>query len=270
MNQNKTELSKTTTATVPQQQVPAQALYTLLAEARKNIKLQQTLGITEYQLSSELTTFLQGQNKQPQASPRTSPPLPKKQQKVMPAAVAVTALVDLEEEMQSCQRCSLHNERKQLVFGQGKTGANLMIIGDNPSQQDNKQGLPFGGAAGELLDKMLAAIGLSRNDVYLTNLTKCYGQPLPTPEAIAGCFPFLLRQIEAVAPKIICTMGPLASQKMLNAKEPLTRLRGKFHKVKEIPLMATFHPDFLIKNQEMKKAVWQDLQLIQKKLKDPR
>ena len=256
--------------TAEQPKVSAHALFTLLHEARKNIKLQQTLGINEYPASPGLNSFLQHRSAQPKTLPKTPAPILEKNQRSQPPpAVPATALADLEEELHRCRRCQLGQARDQLVFGHGNSGNQLMIIGDNPSREDNNSGSPFSGEAGTLLDKMLAAIGLSRNDVYLTNLTKCYAQPAPSPDSITACFPFLLRQIEAVAPKVICTMGPLASQKMLNASEPLIRLRGKFHKVKDIPLMATFHPEFLIKNQEMKKAVWHDLQLIQKKLEKP-
>lgn len=251
-----------------------QAIENLLRDTRKIISMQQELGLQEYPCTDELAGFL----KSPQPGPTVTIPAaqdraaddrlaPRQPSPVSPApAPSPSALADLGAELQNCQRCPRHTSRTSTVFGQGNSGVRLMIIGDGPSREDDAAATPFSGAAGELLDKMLSAIGLNRSQVYLTLLTKCFAESAPDAAAIEACYPFLLRQIEAIAPAIICTMGPLVSQKLLHSPKPLSHLRGRFHDFKGIALMPTFHPDFLIKNQEMKKAAWLDLQMIQKKM----
>lgn len=250
------------------------AIEDLLRDTRKIISMQQELGLREYPRTDELAGFLNAHQPTPTVTPPAGqgPAADDRAAPKQPAAISPTpspsALAELGAELQNCRRCPRHASRTSTVFGQGNSGVRLMIIGDGPSREDDAAAVPFSGAAGELLDKMLSAIGLSRSQVYLTLLTKCFAESAPDAEAIEACYPFLLRQIEAIAPAIICTMGPLVSQKLLHSPKPLSHLRGRFHDFKGIALMPTFHPDFLIKNQEMKKAAWLDLQMIQKKWRE--
>jgi DNA polymerase len=174
----------------------------------------------------------------------------------------------LRTELGDCTRCFLHEKRQNLVFGEGNQRPRLMVIGDWPGPEDDRTGLPFQGIEGEMLTNMLKAIGLERPEVYVTTLVKCQppaGRP-PTRDEIATCLPFLFQQIDAIAPVVICAMGPLATQTLLVTDQPLTRLRGGFHDCRGVALMPTFHPRFLHKNPEMKKATWQDLLMVKKKL----
>jgi DNA polymerase len=245
-----------------------------LLDLKKLLALHRDFGIESYPSSPELEHFLNGPSPLassasevrvaiagPKISPadRTSlPPQPRSNQ----------TLADIRAELGDCRCCSLHETRKAIVFGAGAPKASLFIVGDLPSPNDEAAGLPFSGEAGELLAKMLKAIGLGLADVYLASIVKCRtaDDVMPSPEQIKTCLPFLLRQIDAVSPTVICAMGELAAQTMLRSKTPLIRLRGNFHDCHGIPMMPTFHPAFLLKNQELKKATWIDLQLIQAKL----
>ena len=156
--------------------------------------------------------------------------------------------------------------RNKAITGEGATGAKLLIITDAPSAEDDLSGLSMSGEPGQLLDKMLGAIGLSRDAVHLSLLTRCHAPETPKKDEVDACLPFLLREIMLVTPKVICAMGPLAAQKLLHTNKPLSQLRGRFHDFQGLPLIPTFSPEFLLKNPEMKKATWLDLQMIQKKL----
>lgn len=250
----------------------------LLHDLRSLVQLHRDFGILEYPQTPDLDRFLKSapppvqtkpRNKNLQLDRETTPP-----KNVQPKPVTITppqpsqTLNEIETELGDCTRCTLHHNRDRLLFGAGPKKARLFIVGDFPTHEDEAAGNPFGGEAGELLTKMLKAIGLNRNDVYLSTTVKCRtaDNSAPQPEQIATCLPFLTRQISAVGPLIICTMGPIATQALLKNNTPLIRLRGRFHQCYGIELMPTFHPSFLIKNPDMKKATWIDLQLIQAKL----
>jgi DNA polymerase len=183
------------------------------------------------------------------------------------------SLADIREELQGCTRCGLCKSRTNIVFGQGCEQPNLLIVAEWPGNEDDQQVEALCGEAGELLTRMLAAIKLKRKDVFLTHTVKCLppGNRAPEPDEINACLTFLHRQIEVLKPRIICTMGPLAARALLKTNDSFFLLRGRFHEFQTIqgetlPLLPTFHPAFLIKNPEMKKASWQDLQMLQKKL----
>lgn len=243
------------------------ALAGLVRDARNLVAFQQAMGIEGYPASPELSRFLRPATEKKAATPTpTGERRPRR-----PVAAPVTSassLADLRKELGDCQRCARHEGRKNIVFGEGESGAKLLIVGEFPTADDDGAGLPFQDEAGELLMKMMGAIGLDRPDLYLANLVKCWpgdGHE-PLPEEIAACQPFLLQQIAAVRPKVICAMGGLAAQALLHSKKNLLQLRGTWHKCQQIPLMPTFSPVFLLRNPEMKKAAWVDLQLIQKRL----
>lgn len=252
-------------------------LFTLVQEARTLLAFHQRLGITSYPASDTLIAFLRptvptaGQTATPhrpstmaaKRSVSPAPPLP-----ATKPAQPIGNLAAVQVELGNCTRCLLHEKRQQLVFGDGSQRPLLMVIGDWPGQEDDSVGLPFQGPEGEMLTNMLKAIDLKREEVYLTTLVKCQppnGRP-PTADEIATCLPFLFQQIAALAPVIICAMGPLATQTLLATEQPLTRLRGSFQDCRGVALMPTFHPRFLQKNPEMKKATWQDLLMIRKRL----
>ena len=165
-----------------------------------------------------------------------------------------------------CTRCKLHPHRTQIVFGVGDPQADLVFVGEAPGADEDAQGEPFVGRAGQLLTRMIEAIGLKREDVYICNVLKCRPPNNRTPEAdeIASCEPFLIAQLKAIKPKLICALGGVAVSSLLKAKTPLSKLRGAFHDYQGIPLLVTYHPAYLLRNPNEKKSAWQDLQLLQK------
>lgn len=167
-----------------------------------------------------------------------------------------------------CTRCRLHQTRTQVVFGEGNIDADLLFVGEAPGQEEDRQGRPFVGKAGQLLTRMIEAIKLKREEVYIANVIKCRPphNRNPEPEEIAQCEPYLIQQLELVRPKVICALGTFAAQTLLKTDEKISRLRGRFHLYRGIKLMPTYHPAFLLRNPEYKRAVWQDLQQIQREL----
>lgn len=176
------------------------------------------------------------------------------------------SLDQLEQISQNCQACRLHTGRTHVVFGSGNPHARLMFIGEAPSVEDDRQGVPFTGEAGDLLTRILEAIKLRREDVYLSNIVKCRPSKQRSPEAseIAQCETFLHQQIERIQPKIICALGTLAAQSLLGTHETIAQLRGRFHHYHEILVMPTYHPTHLLEHPEDKRQVWYDIQMVQK------
>ncbi len=177
-------------------------------------------------------------------------------------------LATLYEKFKNCQACDLASGRTHLVFGSGNPEAQLMFIGEAPGYDEDQSGLPFVGAAGQLLTKMIQAMKLRREDVYIANCLKCRppGNRNPMPTEIASCNPILMQQIDIIQPKVICTLGKFASQTLLQTQEPISRLRGRFHDWKNIRVMPTFHPAYLLRTPEDKKIAWQDLQMVMNEL----
>lgn len=254
--------------------IPAQAALEFLQDVRQLVAFQQAIGIEGYPRTPELARFLAGQQ-QPappdrlQTATDSKPEMPRTPSATRQTAAAVlpeTTLADLYAEIQGCQRCQRHQNRNKVVPGEGTTGVKLLIITDAPSEEDDRSGLVMSGEPGQLLDKMLGAIGLSRAMVHLSLLARCHAQEPPDAAAVDACLPFLLKEIMLVGPKVICAMGVLTAQKLLHTSKPLSQLRGRFHDFQGIPLIPTFSPEFLLKNPEMKKATWLDLQMIQKKI----
>ena len=179
------------------------------------------------------------------------------------------ALEALNAQYRDCQMCPLSQGRTHVVFGAGNPQAQLMFIGEAPGFEEDRQGLPFVGAAGQLLTKIIEAMKLTRSEVYIANCLKCRPpnnrNPLPT--EIASCSPILAKQIEIIRPKIICALGKFAAQTLLKTDEPISRLRGRFFDWNQgIKLMPTFHPAYLLRNPPDKKLVWEDMRLIMKEL----
>ena len=189
-----------------------------------------------------------------------------------PPVVVAPSWLSLEEirsELGDCQRCKLHSTRRQIVFGVGSPNADLMFVGEAPGADEDAQGVPFVGRAGQLLTRIIEAIGLRREDVYIANILKCRPPQNRNPEddEVKSCHPFLLRQIESVKPMIIVTLGKYASQTLLKSTVAISRLRGNFHDYHGTRLMPTFHPSYLLRNRSAKIDVWKDVQKVRETLK---
>lgn len=177
--------------------------------------------------------------------------------------------VELEAEVSVCTQCPLCETRTQTVFGTGNKTADWLLIGEAPGQHEDQQGKPFVGNAGLLLTEMIRAMGLARDDVFITNIIKCRPPRNRDPhvEEVASCTPYLQRQIELIRPKIILAVGRIAAQTLLNTDLPLSRLRGKVHVLHEIPLVVVYHPAYLLRSLLEKRKAWQDLQLAMRTIK---
>ncbi len=174
----------------------------------------------------------------------------------------------LETRVKKCKKCGLHKTRKNVVFGHGNIKAQLMFIGEAPGMQEDLQGLPFVGRAGKLLTKIIEAIKLKREDVYIANIIKCRPPENrnPLPDEISICQEYLFKQINFIKPSVICTLGKFASQTVLKTEHPISKLRGKFHDYCGIKLMPTYHPAYLLRNPSEKRSVWEDMKKIKKHL----
>ncbi len=184
-------------------------------------------------------------------------------------ASRVEQLAALEEELRSCRRCPLWTTRRTVVFGEGNPDARLMFVGEGPGEEEDRQGRPFVGRAGQLLTRIINAMGLSRDDVYIANIVKCRppGNRVPNPEEKDACTPFLCRQVEIIKPRVICALGSVAAHFFLKTEAAVSVLRGRFHSYGSIDLMVTYHPAYLLRNPNAKKQVWEDVQEITKRLK---
>lgn len=177
-------------------------------------------------------------------------------------------LDELADATRTCQLCALHRTAKQAVPGHGNPHADFVCVGEAPGANEDEQGLPFVGQAGQLLTKILAAISLSREDVFICNVLKHRppGNRNPLPDEVAACSPYLVRQIELLQPKVIVALGTFAAQTLLQSKEPIGKLRGKIHRYYGVPLIVTYHPAALLRNPSWKRPTWEDVQLARRLL----
>ncbi len=173
-------------------------------------------------------------------------------------------LPSLSKFLENCQRCKLAGGRTTIVFGQGNPRAELMFVGEAPGRDEDEQGLAFVGRAGQLLTKIIEAMGKKREDVFIANVLKCRppNNRNPEPDEVASCIPFLEEQIRLIAPKAIVTLGTFAAQAVLGTDEPIGRLRGRWRTSRGTRVMPTFHPAFLLRSPERKKDVWEDMKLV--------
>jgi DNA polymerase len=217
---------------------PREELRAIVGQVRTHLTLQQELGLERVDLRWP----------EPAASPPQARP----------------TLEQVRADLGECTRCKLHRHRTQIVFGVGNPNARLVFVGEAPGADEDAQGEPFVGRAGQLLTKIIEAMGMKREDVYICNIIKCRPPNNRTPESdeIVACQPFLLQQLQAIAPRFICALGGPATQTLLQTKEPISRLRGRFHDFHGIPLLPTFHPAFLLRNPNEKKTVWEDMKLL--------
>ena len=180
-----------------------------------------------------------------------------------------TRLTVLASEVKACTRCALHAERTQTVFARGNGSSGLCFVGEGPGADEDAQGFPFVGAAGQLLDKMIGAMGIERDDVYVCNIVKCRPPKnrTPEPEEMSACMPYLAEQLSLVEPQVIVALGKTAVQGLFGTAEGITRVRGRWRLYQgRIAVMPTFHPAYLLRNPAAKREVWADLQLVLKQL----
>jgi uracil-DNA glycosylase len=175
----------------------------------------------------------------------------------------------LKKAADGCSRCSLASTRKHVVFGEGDPQARLLFIGEAPGEEEDIQGRPFVGRAGKLLDQMIERIGFARQDVYICNVLKCRppGNRDPEPTEVLVCKDYLLKQIEAVAPRIICTLGRHAYNTLMDVDERITHVRGHMTRFKGRRVLPTYHPSFLLRNEERIKEAWEDMERLRQLLK---
>ena len=216
---------------------PHQALSQIVDQLKAHLQYQKALGIT--------AVFSQQKTKVP------------------------LSLDEIRREMGECTRCRLHNGRHHLVFGEGNPRALLVFVGEAPGRDEDLQGQPFVGKAGELLTRIIEAISLTRKEVYITNILKCRppNNRDPKLDEISTCFPFLIKQLETIKPKIICALGTFAAQTILRTENKISSLRGFFHNYHDVMLMPTYHPAFLLRNPQFKKHVWEDMKMIKAEYK---
>lgn len=180
----------------------------------------------------------------------------------------VETLEDVGKDLGDCRRCKLCNSRTHIVFGEGNPKARLVFVGEGPGNDEDIQGKPFVGKAGQLLTKIIKAMNLTREHVYICNIIKCRPprNRTPEPDEIKACLPFLKRQISAVSPDFICALGSVAIRALLDQEIFISRVRGKFFEFKGIKVMPTYHPAYLLRNPTKKRDVWEDVQKIMKEM----
>jgi uracil-DNA glycosylase len=200
-------------------------------------------------------------------SRRSSPAVPPAPP-ALPTQERAAALRAIREDIGDCTRCALHKGRNKLVFADGSPTARLMFVGEGPGADEDAQGLPFVGRAGQLLNNMIAAMGLKREEVYIANVVKCRppNNRTPEPAEASTCSPFLFRQIDVVRPEVLVALGATAATYLLGQRQPLAALRGRVHAFRGSKLIVTYHPAFLLRDPRQKKEAWADLQIAMREL----
>ena len=183
---------------------------------------------------------------------------------------AETALQVVADEAAICTGCRLHETRNKVVFGVGSPSADLMFIGEGPGAEEDRQGIPFVGRAGELLTKIIQAIELDRSEVYIANIVKCRppGNRDPRPDEVSACRSYLERQIDLIAPRVIVALGRVAAQTLLGESSPLGRMRGHWYQVRGVETRVTYHPAALLRNTRFKRPTWEDMQVVRDRLRE--
>jgi len=229
----------------------------IIASVREHIALQKLQGIRMLPRSFPSVTVREN----------TLPYSAAKDAMHMPAHLKQTQLQAIREDIGDCQRCRLHSSRRNIVFGVGNPDARLVFVGEAPGADEDVQGEPFVGKAGQLLTRIIEAIKLKRSEVYIANVVKCRppGNRDPQDDEIQTCIPFLKKQLAVIQPRIICTLGRYSTQALLETREGITALRGRFHELQNgMKVMPTYHPSFLLRYPEKKREVWEDMQKVQK------
>jgi uracil-DNA glycosylase family 4 len=184
---------------------------------------------------------------------------------LVPISQALPETLDeIRVKLGECTRCRLHSSRAHIVFGEGNPSARIVLVGEGPGRDEDRLGRPFVGAAGKLLDRIIAAMGWGRAEVYICNVIKCRppSNRDPLSEEIEACGPFLRRQLHAIRPQAILALGSFAAQFLLSSQQPISRLRNRVHQFEGIPVVPTYHPAYLLRNPLQKRQVWKDVQLL--------
>ncbi len=234
----------------------------IVSDVRMHLEFQKALGVRAIETAAEKTASPAGAALSPPGQTIQAPG-------GTPAKESATSrpggLDTVRDELAGCTRCKLHKGRKTIVFGEGKNNAVLVFVGEGPGQEEDQQGRPFVGAAGQLLtDIIVKGMKLKREDVYICNIVKCRppDNRNPEPDEIAACEPFLIKQFQAIKPKMIVALGNVAIKTLLKTSEGITALRGKWKTYQGIPLMPTFHPAYLLRNPGDKALVWEDIKKV--------
>lgn len=200
--------------------------------------------------------------------PGTAPAVEAEAAAAVPGGDPEARLRDLREEIGDCTRCPLHAGRNKIVFGEGDAAARLVFVGEGPGRDEDISGLPFVGAAGQLLTKIIEAIGLTREQVFICNIVKCRppNNRDPEPAESGTCGPFMLRQLEIIRPRVVVALGRPSAQYLLDTDQPIGRLRGMFHDAHGTKIMPTYHPAYLLRNPSGKRAVWEDMKKVRDEL----
>lgn len=236
----------------------------VVTQVRAHLEYQKALGVTfvEDALVVHMPT---APAKATVVKPAVSAPAAPKPVIVSNPAPLSGGLAAVREELGDCTRCKLHAGRTNIVFGDGNPNTSLVFVGEGPGQEEDQQGIPFVGAAGQLLtDIIVKGMKLRREDVYICNIVKCRppNNRNPEPDEIGACEPFLIQQLQAIHPKVIIGLGNVAVKTLLKTKEGITSLRGRWHQYAGIPFMPTFHPAYLLRNPADKKLVWDDIKKV--------
>lgn len=241
----------------------------ILEDLRKYLEYQKVLG-AEYLVESADNSDIKGSSTRKEMRTKT----PKEaidanlQMNIFESVSKKQTLEEIREEIGDCTRCKLHTGRTNIVFGEGNPRARLVFVGEGPGKDEDAKGKPFVGRAGQLLTKIIKAMGLERSDVYICNVVKCRPPANRTPEQdeVATCQQFLFKQLRAIEPMVIVCLGSVASQSVLNTKAKLSELRGRFHTFGNSKLMVTYHPAALLRNPGFKKPLWEDMQIVMAEL----
>ena len=238
---------------------PRDNLAGIAASARMHLEMERSLGAEHLPFRPERVKELRGKRRAAAAGRSGAK-----------AAAQAAELEKLRRELEPCCRCGLGKGRTNLVFGVGRADADLMFIGEGPGEQEDEQGIPFVGPAGQLLTKIIEAVGLTRDEVYIANIVKCRppGNRPPLPEESALCLPYLRRQIEIIRPRIIVTLGNVPTQTLLQTVVGITKTRGIFVERDGILFLPTFHPAYLLRDPNKKKEVWEDMKKVWAKMKE--
>src|SRR5215472_6382928 len=241
----------------------------------EHLRFAQELGVTgisrdaEWRARADRSADLSG----PRTAALNGPPYESEETRAIIPLTQVDALQAVRADIGDCTRCKLHTlGRTQVVFGVGNPNADLMFVGEAPGADEDIQGIPFVGRAGQLLTKIIEAIGLKREDVYIANVIKCRppGNRNPEPDEVAQCEPFLFRQIDAIKPTVIVALGKFGAQTLLRTLDPISRLRGRVFDYRGAKLIPTFHPAYLLRNPSSKREVWEDMKLVRRLLTEAR
>jgi len=234
---------------------PREEWHRLVGATRRHIELETEFGMDRIPFNRDRVRQLRQQARAAHPSSTTDP---------------AAELASLQAVCADCRRCELGDTRTQIVFGEGNPHADLMLVGEAPGFHEDQQGIPFIGPAGQLLTRIIEAIGLTRDKVYIGNVLKCRppNNRTPLPNEAAACMPFLKKQIDIIRPRIIITMGNPATKNLLQTQQGITRMRGRFIPWNGIEVMPTFHPSYLLRAPSEKKQVWEDMQKVWHRMKE--